>query len=239
MKKVISFIMSITICTALLGAEFKEVTPLEKNIVAQNETIKEEVKENTKPTEKIEVLEEKVAETEVSKERIEDLGIKRKSSDGKVYAGKETTPYTGKFALFLGDIIEYTETYVNGVLNGPKTWYSYDGKVVLEENYKNDKIEGEQKAYYENGNIKSIVDYKNGKIIKIEALAQDGTILHQSDLSKGTGIWKYFWENGNILEEGSYKNWKKDGKWVKYRENGEVDITTIYKNGRLIEQIWG
>ena len=80
--------MSITICTALLGAEFKEVTPLEKNIVAQNETIKEEVKENTKPTEKIEVLEEKVAETEVSKERIEDLGIKRKSSDGKVYAGK-------------------------------------------------------------------------------------------------------------------------------------------------------
>ena len=46
MKKVISFIMSITICTALLGAEFKEVTPLEKNIVAQNETIKEEVKEN-------------------------------------------------------------------------------------------------------------------------------------------------------------------------------------------------
>ena len=48
-----------------------------------------------------------------------------------------------------------------------------------------------------------------------------------------------FWENGNILEEGSYKNWKKDGKWVKYRENGEVDVTTIYKNGRLIEQIWG
>ena len=32
---------------------------------------------------------------------------------------------------------------------------------------------------------------------------------------------------------------KKDGKWVKYRENGEVDVTTIYKNGRLIEQIWG
>ena len=43
--------MSITICTALLGAEFKEVTPLEKNIVAQNETIKEEVKEEVKEEE--------------------------------------------------------------------------------------------------------------------------------------------------------------------------------------------
>ena len=72
MKKVISFIMSITICTALLGAEFKEVTPLEKNIVAQNETIKEEVKENTKPTEKIEVLEEKEFEVDGNSGKIID-----------------------------------------------------------------------------------------------------------------------------------------------------------------------
>ena len=35
MKKVISFIMSITICTALLGAEFKEITPLEKTLLLQ------------------------------------------------------------------------------------------------------------------------------------------------------------------------------------------------------------
>lgn len=235
MKKIISFILSITVCATLFGAEFKEITPLEEKILAQNETIKEEKKEEIVEQPQVE---EKIKES-IPKERVEDLGIKRKSPDGKVYAGKETTPYTGKFALFLGDIIEYTETYVDGILNGPKTWYSYDDKVVLEENYKNDKIEGEQKAYYENGNIKSIVDYKNGRIIKIEALAQDGTVLHKSDLSKGTGLWKYFWENGNVLEEGSYKNWKKDGKWVKYRENGEVDVTTIYKNGKLIEQIWG
>lgn len=235
MKKIISFILSITICATLFGAEFKEITPLEEKILAQNETIKEEKKEEIVEQPQVE---EKIEE-EIPKERVEDLGIKRKSPDGKVYAGKETTPYTGKFALFLGDIIEYTETYVDGILNGPKTWYSYDGKVVLEENYKNNKIEGEQKAYYENGNIKSIVDYKNGRIVRIEALAQDGTVLHKSDLSKGTGLWKYFWENGNILEEGSYKNWRKDGKWVKYRENGEVDVTTIYKNGKLIEQIWG
>lgn len=247
MKKIVSFIISITICTSLLGAEFKEITPLENEIVSQNNTATENKKEDIKPI----VQEEKnieasnpvetstEVETPTSKERIEDLGIKREDADGKVYAGKETTPYTGKFALFLGDIIEYTETYSNGILNGPKTWFSNDGKVVLEENYENNKIEGEQKAYYENGNIKSIVDYKNGRIVKVEALAKDGTVLHQSDLSKGTGLWKYFWENGNVLEEGNYKNWKKDGKWVKYRENGDVDVTTIYKNGKLVEQIWG
>lgn len=234
MKRVILFILSVTVCTAVFGSEFKEVATLEKKVM--NEVIVEE-----KKVENVEKLENIVEKNEIieEKERIEDLGIKRKGNDGKVYAGKETTAYTGKFALFLGDIIEYTETYVDGILNGPKTWYSYDGKVVLEENYKDAKVEGEQKAYYENGNIKSIVTYKNGRIVGIEALAQDGTVLHKSDLSKGTGIWKYFWENGKVLEEGKYKDWKKDGIWVKYRENGEIDVTTTYKNGRLVSQVWG
>lgn len=240
MKKIISFILSIVVCSSIFSAEFQEITPLEGKISTSNEIVKEDTTNTEIKTESPEIeVENKVVEEAAPKIRIEDLGIKRKSSDGKVYAGKETTPYSGKFALFLGDIIEYTETYVNGILNGPKTWYSYDGKVVLEENYINNKVEGEQKAYYENGNIKSIVDYKNGRIIGIEAFAKDGTLLHKGDLSKGTGVWKYFWENGNTLEEGSYKNWRKDGKWVKYRENGEVDVTTIYKNGKLVEQIWG
>ncbi len=236
MKKIVSFILAVTICTSILGAEFKEITPLEQpqiETAVQNVVQLEEKKVEEQPENKESVI------VEEPKERIEDLGIKRKSTNGLVYAGKEETPYTGKFALFLGDIIEYTETYVDGILNGHKTWYSYDGKVVLEETYKNNKIDGEQKAYYGNGNIKSVVDYKNGIIVKIAAYAKDGTLLHQSDLSKGSGLWKYYWENGNVLEEGNYKNWKKDGKWVKYRENGEVDVTTIYKNGRLVQQIWG
>lgn len=214
MKKIVLIVMAIILCLTVFGADIiKETETLEKNIL----------------TNKVQVTEERVL----------DLGVKRKGNDGKVYAGKEDVAYTGKFALFLGDIVEYTETYVDGVLNGAKTWYSDDGKIVLEENYQNNKVEGEQKAYYENGNIKSVVTYKNGRIVGIEALAQDGTVLHKSDLSKGTGVWRYFWENGKVLEEGRYKNWKKDGVWVKYRENGEVDVTTIYKNGKLVSQVWG
>lgn len=171
--------------------------------------------------------------------RIIDISLKRKSDNGIVYADKEGIPYTGKFAIFLGDKIEYSETYVNGILQGKKSWYSDEGKIILQENYVNGKIEGEQKAFYENGGIKSIVIYKNGKIMGITAFSKDGKILHKADLSKGNGKWRYFWENGQVLEEGQYKNWRKDGVWKRYRKNGEVDITSTYKNGRLISKIWG
>ena len=229
---ILAFVLNIL---TFANNEFREVVPIEKKEIVE----KVEQKETTDiQIEEKENKEKPVVKNEI-KERIEDLGIKRVGADGVVYAGKETSAYTGKFALFLGDIIEYTETYVDGVLNGSKTWYSDEGKVVLEENYKNNKVEGKQKAYYENGMVKSTVIYTNGKIVGIEALSKDGTVLHKSDLSKGTGVWKYFWENGKVLEEGRYKNWKKDGVWVKYRENGEVDVTTTYNNGKLVSQVWG
>lgn len=233
MKKIINILLAVTaIYTVVVGEEFKEVTPLE------NKNINVKIEASVSEKKAIEIKEEE-KELEEPQERILDIGLKKTGKNEIVYANKETKPYTGKFALFLGDIVEYSETYINGVLNGPKTWYSYEGNIVLQENYIDGKIEGEQKAYYENGAIKSIVTYKNGKIIGIEALSKEGKILHKADLSKGNGEWKYFWENGQLLEEGRYKNWKKDGVWKKYRENGEVDVTTTYKNGRIQSQIWG
>lgn len=168
---------------------------------------------------------------------VKDLAEKR-VKNGIVYAEDETKPYTGKFALFLGDFIEYIETYKDGVLEGPKTWYSESGQKVLEEQYKDNKVVGDQKAFYENGKLKSVVNYKNGRINGIVTYSKDGKILHKDDFKNGTGTWKYFWENGNVLEEGKYKNWIKDGIWKKYKENGEVDSITEYKNGRLVETTW-
>ena len=96
MKKIVSFIISITICTSLLGAEFKEITPLENEIVSQNNIAIDNKKEDMTPAvpeEKVTEISTKVeatgeVEMPTPKERIEDLGIKRESDNGKVYAGK-------------------------------------------------------------------------------------------------------------------------------------------------------
>lgn len=194
---------------------------------------KEDMSLDAKPIEKPAIL-----ATKGGKNDIFDISEKE-TRDGIVYKKNSTTPFTGRFAIFLGDSIEYSETYVNGTLNGNKTWYSTDGNIVLIENYVNDKIEGEQKTFYENGNIKSIVNYKWGKIESAQAFDKNNKTIYQEKFENGNGTWKYFWENGNILEEGQYVNWKKDGVWKKYKKNGTIDTTTTYKNGSVVSQVWG
>ena len=241
-KKVIK--IDDTIQKPKLTQEIKK-EDIKKTIIDETTQSIEETIENKNNKEEIKDLTKNnffQSKPKVTKEqftgRILDLSQKNTKTDGIVYANDETVPYTGKFALFLGDFIEYTETYKNGVLEGPKTWYAENGNIVLEETYNNNRIEGPQKAYYENGNIKSIVDYKNNRVVGITAYSKDGKILHQDNFKNGNGKWKYFWSNGKVLEEGQYKNWVKDGIWKKYREDGEVDSITEYKNGRLVETTW-
>jgi antitoxin component YwqK of YwqJK toxin-antitoxin module len=256
-KKLAILLLAIASCSLVYGEEFKEIAPLEERIminaqIKPNAVKKVEPKplmnsaakiENKQVIGSSENIAKKAEEktTVMTKDKIDgrviDLAQKRVIG-GVVYANDETTPYTGTFALFLGDFIEYAETFVNGVLDGPKTWYSQNGNIVLQEYYKNNKIEGEQKAYYENGAIKSIVEYKNSKVMGITAYGKDGKILHHDDFKDGNGKWKYYWENGHVLEEGQYKNWVKDGVWKKYRENGELDTVIEYKNGRPVEESW-
>lgn len=257
----IGILLLVAICGRYMptyAEQFRELVPIEERIKL-NSTVEKKVEKKIEPKkvelkkiepkkfEEIKTVEKKpdhglfqkepVITKEQFKGKLIDLSKKR-NKNGVIYAEGENSPYSGKFALFLGDFIEYTETYKDGVLEGAKTWYSEDGNIVLEETYKNSKIEGDQKAYYDNGKLKSIVTYKNGRISKMVDYAENGSILHQEEFKNGTGKWKYFWSNGNVLEEGRYKNWIKDGIWKKYREDGSIDSITEYKKGRLVETTW-
>lgn len=167
----------------------------------------EKIDSNVKTEEKISKEEavNKVSQEKKNDLRVEDISKKVYGDDKLVYVKGENKPFTGKFALFLGEIIESSEEYQNGKLHGARIWYSDDGKIVMSENYNNDKLDGEQKAYYTNGQVKSIIRYKNNKIVGLEVYNQNGKTLHKEDLSNGTGVWKTFWDNGKVMEEGRYK----------------------------------
>lgn len=91
--------------------------------------------------------------------------------------------------------------------------------------------------FYNNGNLKTKVIkyqflsevihfYENGKIQEIGFFDVDGN---------KTGHWLYYYENGNLMTEASFKNNKKSGKWKTYNQKGKVIVYMKYKRGKRIE----
>ncbi|MDR1832261.1 MAG: toxin-antitoxin system YwqK family antitoxin [Fusobacteriaceae bacterium] len=154
-----------------------------------------------------------------------------------VYAKGEDEPFTGVFTAYIGNVIEYSETYVKGVLDGEEIWYS-NGKPNMVYVYKGGKLNGDSYMYYEDGLVKNVQSYKNGNIVSLVSYDRNGRVLHKSAFPDGTGNWKIFWDNGNVLEEGNYKGWKKDGQWKRYQSDGTVDNIKKYQNGKLTGESW-
>lgn len=49
----------------------------------------------------------------------------------------------------------------------------------------------------------------------------------EGDLIKGI----FYYENGNISQEGTYKDGKLHGKWVSYNKSGKKTAIAYYRNG--------
>ena len=62
---------------------------------------------------------------------------------------------------------------------------------------------------------------------------KDGKRINQYDLEgREQGYWEYYYDNGNIMEKGSYKNGKEDGLWKQYFfSNGQLSSKGGFKNG--------
>ena len=51
---------------------------------------------------------------------------------------------------------------------------------------------------------------------------------------KREGAWTFWYENGSIKAFGKFKNHKEDGLWTKYDENG-VKKDYLYEDGIIVE----
>lgn len=49
----------------------------------------------------------------------------------------------------------------------------------------------------------------------------------KDELIKGT----FYYEDGNIRQEGTYKNGKLHGEWISYKQNGEKNAIAQYEEG--------
>lgn len=131
----------------------------------------------------------------------------------KGYKVKEWTYYDNN------GVLKSKEVYRNGQKNiydnsSTATFYSPSGVITEVSNYKFNKLDGESKLFHEDGkSVKQIGYYENGL---------------------ATGKWKALYPSGKIQRETELVNDKRNGNRVHYREDGSIEKTEVYKDGKLI-----
>lgn len=187
--------------------------------------------------EKFEQIEEKEIKQGTREVNIEE---KRYNKEKKAYVNGEDTLFTGIFSIRYAGHLLYFEEYKEGVLDGDKVWFGNDGTVGMREKYVDGKKNGDQITYHVNGNIRSVIPYVNNRIEGIiEWYDAEGLLIDQSEMKNGTGRFVKYWENGNIQEEGNYKNYRKVGDWTEYNKDKVVEkVITYSDSGKVLKTRW-
>ena len=98
------------------------------------------------------------------------------------------------------------------ILNG----YSVEYEVFY---YQKDKRLTLKKISYKKGTINGVYITKD----------TNDNLLYKTQFTDGSGYWKdFYYESGNIKEEGKVENNCKVGEWKYYNKNGTIDSLKIY-----------
>jgi len=120
------------------------------------------------------------------------------------------------------------ENYKNDVKGGITLYQYPGGKTKLEIPFVNGLEQGFGKEYDQDGNIVTLTEYKRGFILDRQRInRRDKNNLKQ-------GLWYYFYDNGNIRIEGTYREDKKQGYFKEFTENGDFLRISKYENDILL-----
>ena len=151
--------------------------------------------------------------------------------------------------FYKNDKIKIERNYLNDTLNGYYKEFDQFGNLVSIFKYKNgekfniDSVKSVnvviKEEYYDNGKIKyrgSYIDsvpvglHKNfaidGSVVNAYLYNDFGKLIGEGLVDqddKKQGIWKYYYESGELQAEGRYTNDKKSDEWIFYYKNGKIE----------------
>lgn len=141
---------------------------------------------------------------------------------GKLYGVWEGFDPTSELKVnFFGNGNKRTEgRFVNGKLDGRRSFYTRDGHL-------------DKEKYFSNGiETGCWIQYKHdgSKTVKL---------MHDYGLVKDNGNWTEFYNNGRVKKITGYSNNRRNGSYVEYFHDGEVKLEGEYikgkKNNKWIE----
>jgi len=168
----------------------------------------------------------------------------------------------GMWRTFFDDRSIMTEgNYVDDEKNGLFKEYNRGGEMILLEKFENGILvtDAEETAvvdirneYFTDGKIRGTGSYKNGEKHGVHrSYDEEGTVIDAILYDQGTevgrgiigvsgkieGPWKLYYSNGNLKEEGEYKEGVKEGKWEFYDKEGKLMQIGSYLKGKP-EGLW-
>lgn len=133
-------------------------------------------------------------------------------------------------------------TYDDGIKIGKESKYYRNGNIKKEVTYDNGIKTGKEYKYYNNGNIKKEISYGDYSIIKYhKEYYENGNpyFIRYYDL----GIYKEYYENIKdslntndkqlIYKYIEFNGNNKNGKYIKYYRNGNLNVSAFYRNDLL------
>lgn len=149
----------------------------------------------------------------------------------------------GEFRYYYEDgTLRATNVFSNNGLKAIHTAYSPQGKRLAEGFYFDQKKDSTWRFYSDtDGVLVSIESYRNDKahgesLIFYPGTEQIAEIVHFSN-GQRNGAWLKYYENGNILTEGSFQNDQLHGPITFYHLDGKIHIKGQYQEG-LKSGIW-
>jgi len=111
-----------------------------------------------------------------------------------------------------------------------------DGQVRYKGFFINDEPVGTFIYYHTNGKIKSILDYTYPDAVKAELYYPDATIAAAGKYNKSReriGLWKMYYESGDLFAEINYKANVKHGTSTTYYPSGVILMECTFVDGLL------
>lgn len=143
--------------------------------------------------------------------------------------------------------------YVDGKKNGIFKEYDKNGKLIAIYKYEDDLLAEssvdvdvleERKTYYPTAVVKTYATYRDGKLQGfLKEFDENGVLTKSSkydqdiklaegiidSLAREQGLWKFFFETGELKAEGNYLDGKKTDEWKYFFRNGQLEQVGSYK----------
>ena len=163
----------------------------------------------------------------------------------------------GMWRTFFEDKSVKTEgNYLDDQINGLFKEYNTQGDIILLEKYENDILITDaaetivvdiRNDYFSNGRVSGSGAYKKGNKHGVHRRYDEqgnviDAVLYDEGKEVGRGIigvsgkiegpWKLYYPNGNIKEEGEYKEGQRDGNWQFYDQSGKLIQKGNFRKGK-------